>query len=110
VRGPAYARLRLRPWELARLAPGDLRTMLEADEEERSMTREWVAGLIATAITLLIPDPKRLKRRRLDGADLLSKDDRKRSALRHRRAIRAERARAEREGRPAVEGDMETFV
>lgn len=102
VRGQAYAKLGLRPWEFGRLAPGDLREMLEAVEEERSIQREWIAGLVAQMISILVPDPKRLKKRKIDPEDLMGRSDRTRSAQRYRRHILAERERDAREGRLPV--------
>jgi hypothetical protein len=90
------------PWDLLRLSPGDLKEMLEAVEEDRSLTREWVASLVASIISTCVPEPKRLKKKRMDTEDLLGKGDRIRSAKRHRAAVAADRALAAQQGQLAV--------
>lgn len=77
--------------------------MLEAVEEDRSAQREWVAGLVATVISLLIPEPKRLKKRKLDPEDVMLHTDRVRSAKRHRAAVLADRQLADQGKAPTVQ-------
>lgn len=75
---------------MEQITPGDLRDMLEAFDEQRSIEREWIATLVLSIINLCTTN--KIKKR-LEPIDFLMHGDRQRALRREKEANEAARKR-----------------